>query len=238
MTVTLLFTAHNRLAFTQASFEALLEHTDWRLVDRLVVLDDASSDGTADWLAAEVANFDGRTGQRADFESARFGGPVAAMNHALDLDPCTVLAKIDSDVIVCPGWLDRMLDVLDEHPELDVLGMEPGFGGPVAPADEVRGYLPARYVGGVGVIRTRVFDGKRPSAQNRFFGWTKFQVDHVHAGWITPDLPMFLLDHLPFEPWRSLAAEYVERGWSRSWPAYPAGMEPYWSWWPLVEAVA
>ena len=238
MSVTLLFTAHNRLAFVQASFDALLEHTDWTLVDRLIVLDDASTDGTAEWLAAKVRDFYGRTGIRCDYETAPFGGPVAAMNRALDLGCASVLAKIDSDVIVCPGWLDAMLEPLRNHPHVDALGMEPDFGETVAPVDELRSVLAASHIGGVGLIRTRVFASARPRPTSRFGGWTEFQERHVTAGWVTPDLPVFLLDHLPFEPWRSLAREYVARGWSRAWPAYPERMESYWAWWSRAHAEA
>lgn len=231
MSLALLFTAHNRLEFVRESFAALVRNTSWDLVDRLVVLDDASTDGTQGHLASEVAEFYEQTGRVCEFETAVFGGPVAAMNHALDRYPCDVLAKVDSDVVVCPGWLEAMLEVLANAPEVDALGMEPGFGDRVVDAAEVRSHRPAGWIGGVGLIRTRVFAHHRPQAHDTFHGWTTFQREHVNAAWVTPDLPVFLLDHLPFEPWRSLAAEYVAAGWSRAWPVYPADWSAYWSWW-------
>ena len=48
--VDVLFLAYNRLAFTQESFKALLENTDWQYVQRLSVYDDGSVDGTREWL--------------------------------------------------------------------------------------------------------------------------------------------------------------------------------------------
>lgn len=234
MSLSLLFTAHNRRAFVEASFETLLQNTNWDLVDRLIVLDDNSTDGTADWLAAEVSDFYGRIGFAADYETRPFGGPVAAMNHALDLAPCDLLAKIDSDVIVCPGWLDAMLEVLGLNPQLDALGMEPGFGGydgTIPPVDEVHAVRWASHIGGVGVFRSRVFAEERPRGYDTFHGLTQHWQKHAACGWISPDLPVFLLDHLPVEPWRSLAREYVAAGWSRKWPAYPESWAPYWTWW-------
>lgn len=235
MTVDLLFTTHNRLEFTRASLAALVGNTDWSRISRLHVADDHSTDGTADLVAeacevvpVEVVWHD------------QHRGPVQAMNAASDQlsHGCKVLAKVDNDVVVCPGWLEAMLRVLRAAKGLHALGMEPGFGDPVAPLDARRTWRAAPWIGGVGLIRTRVFARHRPRPTGQFFGWTEFQRHHVKAGWVTPDLPVFLLDHLPFEPWRSLAASYVEAGWQREWPVYPDEMAGYWSWWQPAEVAA
>lgn len=228
----LLFTSHNRLRFTQESFRALLDNTDWQHVDRLLLVDDRSTDGTLAFLEGAVR----LSPVPAKVMSGEFGGPVAAMNAALNETRADVLGKIDNDVIVCPGWLNEMLGVLERGPEVDALGMEPGFGQRYDGFGDQREYRPARWIGGVGLFRTRVFK-RRPSQNDRFFGLTQHWRRHALCAWITPDLPMFLLDHLPFEPWRSLAASYVARNWSRQWPAYAPEFEPYWSWWsPEVPA--
>ncbi len=235
--VDLLYVAHNRLAFTQATFPALVANTNWDLVRHLHVLDDLSTDGTAGYLAAEVSELYAATGMKIDYVSQRFGGPVAAMNYALDRCEPGALVKVDSDLLLCPGWLDALLDVLTVNEQLDVLGFEAGFGVGLAPADAERTFYEAAHVGGIGAFRTRAFAQSRPRPHERFFGWTDWQRKHARCGWLTPDLPCVLLDHLPFEPWRSLALEYVERGWSRAWPAYPESMREWWAW-AFEEAVA
>lgn len=233
--IDLLYTSHNRLEFTMASFDALAANTNWKLVNRLLVVDDDSKDGTYGFLAGAVRSI----GCNASLAHGEFGGPVASMNHALDRSTADVLAKIDNDVIVCPGWLDEMSLALEANPGIDALGMEPGFGERFAgghPAG-LRSCAPARWIGGVGLIRTRVFARARPKPDNRFFGWTRFQRERVRAAWITPDLPVFLLDHLPFDPWRSLTAKYVRNGWARSWDhVYPPEWSSYWSWWTKERA--
>ena len=228
--VDLLYIAHNRRAYVEATFPALLANTNWDRVAHLHVLDDLSSDGTASYLMSEVSDFYGKTGMKIDCVSDKFGGPVAAMNYALDRCETDVLVKTDSDLLICPGWLDALLDVLDANPQLDVLGFEAGFGDGLAPTDAPRSFREARHVGGIGAFRTRIFEKRRPVGHDRYFGLTGFMVEHAECGWLSPDLPCPLLDHLPFEPWRSLADEYVERGWSRSWPVYPESMREYWSW--------
>ncbi len=174
---------------------------------------------------------------RIDCVSERFGGPVAAMNYALDHMDTDVLVKVDNDLLACPGWLDALLDVLTSHPQVDVLGFEAGFGQGLAPADSPRTILPARHVGGLGAFCKRLFAQRRPVQHETFFGMTQFMVRNAHCGWLSPDLPCVLLDHLPFEPWRSLTREYVARGWSRQWSEYPERMRDYWAW-AFDEAVA
>ncbi len=235
--IDLLYVAHNRLAYTQATFPALLANTNWDLVAHLFVLDDNSTDGTGGFLMSEVSEFYAMTGMSVDFVSKPFGGPVTAMNHALDHGASATLVKLDSDLLLCPGWLDALLEVLAANEHLDVLGFEAGFGNSLAPVDAERSFYEAAHVGGIGAFRTRIFAGSRPRAHDRFFGWTEWQRRNARCSWLTPDMPCVLLDHLPFEPWRALAAEYVARGWSRKWPEYPESMSDYWAW-AFSEAVA
>lgn len=230
--VDLLYVAHNRREYTEATFSALLANTNWQRVDRLHVLDDRSTDGTAGYLMAEVSEFVLNDNAPADaqFISHKFGGPVAAMNYAVAQAKTDVLVKIDNDLLLCPGWLDALLDVLDAHPDVDALGFEPGFGDGLAPADAPRACRDASHIGGVGVFRRRVFTKHRPRGHDRYFGLTEFWRRHARCAWLTPDLPCPLLDHLPVEPWRALAESYVEAGWSRPWPKYPESMSDYWTW--------
>ncbi len=230
MTLDILYTSHNRSAFVEASFETLLANTDWSLVNTLHVFDDQSVDGTFAYLDKTLDSADIGQAEAVLLQRA-FGGPVAAMNHCLDRTSSDTMAKIDSDVAVCPGWLEVMLGVLNDNPELDALGMEPGFAEPVQPISAPRTYIPASYIGGVGVFRTRVFDRKRPVQHDRYFGLTAHWRRYAKCGWVSPDLPMFLIDHLPGEPWASLAESYVDRGWSRAWPKYGPEFKDYFDWW-------
>lgn len=231
--IDLVYTSHNRLAYTQASFEALLLNTNWNLVSRLYIQDDNSEDGTFQYL---LDRFKAEPPCQARIAQRNFGGPVAALNDALNECGKDVVAKIDNDVIVCPGWLEHMLGVLQANPVIDALGMEPGFGDHVAPLDKPRYPLRARWIGGIFLARASIFK-TRPVMNDRWFGMTHFWRKHTTA-WITPALPCFLLDHIPVEPWVSLAKEYVAKGWARPWEEYFEAPSPYWSWWVEQQVVA
>lgn len=234
--IDILFVSKNRLTYVKHSFEALLAHTDWELVNRLYICDDGSTDGTAEYLREWLPRLDERGISRRFIST--FGGPVAAMNLYLDEAQDGELAdrfvKIDSDFIVCPGWLEEVLRQMTLHPEFDVFGLQPRHGPAVTPPCAHRNVEEARFIGGIGAIRHRVFDlcRPRPSGFNGYQGWTQFQTAHdFKKAWITPDLPAFCLDLLPFEPWITLANEYIASGVMRQWPKYDGMGGSYWDWW-------
>ncbi len=234
--VDLLYLACNRLEFTRETFATLLANTDWGCVRQLFVCDDGSRDGTREWLdgAARQAPASVRV------LGTRFGSPVAAMAHFIESAEAPVLAKTDNDVMLPPGWLRQSLAVLDRHPQLSLLGIEalypPGDGPDVA-----RSYAAAEFVSGLGLYRRCAFARTRPAARQRWFGfeeWQAAQGPGLVRGWITPALPVFLLDRLPFAPWAAHTASYVRRGWQRRWPPYDPAC-PLWHWrWPAAAAPA
>lgn len=239
--IDVLFVAWNRLEFTKAAVEALLQNTDWEKHEaRLILYDDGSEDGTREYLqgfAAECPDIELRLmGPR----EGRRVGPVAVMvDHIQRTDPQDenaphIFAKIDSDTMVPPGWLDETHRVMRINPGLDFLGIEAMHAIDPRPS-ETRTFEPARHIGGIGLFRTRAFSHSlpRPNVRDGRFGFTEFQLNtpHLIKGWTVPALPVFLLDHLPRDPWQSLSREYVDRGWQRNCDLYAEGCKPMWSWW-------
>lgn len=219
--IDVLYLARNRLAYTQASFGYLLANTDWSLVARLVVYDDGSEDGTREWLEEHAEN-----GQvSADLRPSGFGSPVAVMADYLLTAEADIFAKVDNDIAMPPGWLTTAARCMDENPELEILGLAAGWAprktGPLS-------YQPATHIGGVGLMRRSAFE-RGPLEPNGRFGWTEWQHKYEpRRGWIAPDVLAVQLDLIPEEPWRSLAASYVAKGWAREWP--PMDDPRLWEW--------
>jgi glycosyltransferase involved in cell wall biosynthesis len=227
--------AWNRLEYTKRTFELVLANTAWEHVDRLLVFDDGSTDGTREFLDDYIGN----APVSSHLTHCGWGSPVAIMNHYLDGEPAETFAKIDSDIAVCPGWLEAMVGVLDRHPEVELLGME--CGQTVSAWDGWDGVYRVQrcsHTGGVGLFRSSAFLSRpRPVAHGRF-GFDDWQQQHEPVrAWITPDLYVPQLDRIPEEPWLSLAAIYRKKLWARRWPTYGASWQrPYWEW--LVEVPA
>jgi hypothetical protein len=232
----ILYVAFNRLEMSRESFSALLANTNWSRVNCLYVHDDGSTDGTQDYLKEATESFNEA---EAVFHGERLLGPVAATNWYLDLTGSTpdTFAKIDNDFVVCPTWLDCLLDLHHRNPNFDLYGIEPMMGNPKISNGRRHTLTEARHIGGKGLIRKRAFErsGCRPHAhgKNGYQGFTQWQTAHesVLKAWVTPDLPCFGLDQLPFEPWTSLTASYVEKEWQRFWPPYSEDATSYWEWW-------
>lgn len=229
----ILFVVFNRLEYTKASFTALIDHTDWDEVEGLFIADDASTDGTHEWLASAV-DHERLNGVEITHRNDRFHGPVAAMNWCIDNRSVDSdrFVKIDNDFVVCPDWLPEMLKQMTINPGLDILGVQPRFGPPTAPFDWGRTIELCRHIGGIGMMRHRAFELCRPVANGRF-GFTEWQVEHpqIQKAWITPDMPCFSLGQIGAEPWASLAKEYIRKGWMRHWADYIDGGRDYYGWW-------
>ena len=227
--VDLLYLACNRVEFTRQTFNTMLANTDWQYVNELFVYDDGSRDGTCEWLEANVRNVPAQM----RFVRTSFESPVAAMVHFIESASAPTLAKTDNDAMLPTGWLRQSLAVLDQHPELSMLGIEAMY-----PHDErqnaTRSYAPADFVSGLGLYRRSAFAKSRPIPVNRWFGleaWQAAQGADLLKGWIVPSLPVFLLDRVPFDPWSSLTEAYTRRGWQRPWPKYdPTCSLWHWCW--------
>ena len=122
VTVDVLFLAHGRREFTEASFKALCatlgeSHRLW------VYTDGGEPPDVPESVRDRVAVY---------FDTNRHGGPVACMVSLLKklgntayLSEAPYLAKVDNDLVTCGGWLEACVDVMERYPGVDLLGVEP-----------------------------------------------------------------------------------------------------------------
>jgi len=223
----ILYLAKNRIEFTKASLDALIENTNWAQVTSVSLYDDGSIDGTYQCLRDNQHRFP----VHSELIQALHGSPVAVMNDFIVKRRPDLFAKIDNDVVLPPQWLDEAMKVVNLYAELDLLGIEAMYK--IEPDNNVvRGYEPASYIGGIGIMRGRAFQASLPRPDGRF-GFTAWQDSHAHIkkGWLSPSLPVILLDRLPFQPWASLSGAYVAKGWQRPWQPYDATRAALWEWW-------
>lgn len=242
MSVDVLYLSWNRLGFTEVSFRLLIENTNWDLVDRLVIYDDESDDGTYEFLDEMLRPQ--TTIEKTELVRLKLGSPVRVMNRYLERTEADWFAKIDNDIAVPPGWLEELLGVVERNPEIELLGMEAGrtgypgsAGGEGSTWEGPRGFVDGSHIGGVGLMRVEAFKTRPAISARGRFGFTQWQ-DHYRLvrGWICPDLMVPQLDRVPIEPYASLSAEYDALGWQRPWPVMDARWcAPYYDWLPASE---
>ena len=229
--IDLIYLAKGRSEFTRASLDALMANTNWKLA-RLIVYTDGDP-----WSFLS----------RSEVRMAPYGGPVAIMNAYLAGPGTPIFAKIDNDVIVPPGWLDRCLGVMEKYGHncgLDLLGIEPWESRTPAPWTNGKRepdfwerdlpFVSCNSIGGIGLMRRSAFataDQMKPRAI--YGGFTDWQLQHseVQKAWIYPSLDLFLLDRLPVEPWATLSKEYIRTGRQRPWTNYDPADSALWDWW-------
>jgi glycosyltransferase involved in cell wall biosynthesis len=122
--VTVVMTVHNGLPYVQEAVDSVLEQDFGDF--ELVVVDDGSTDGTAEILA-------GRGDARLRLVRQPHQGRVAALNHALRLARGRYIANLDADDVALPGRLALPVRFLEEHSDVAVVGaaVQP-YVGPAA----------------------------------------------------------------------------------------------------------
>jgi len=221
--VDIIYLASNRREFTVQSLRALRRNTDWARVRKVFVYHDGySEDGTRQALRAEMGDW-----PKASLLTTDFGSPVAVMNDYLSRSPSAWFAKVDNDTMLPAGWLTQCLEVLERHPFIDLLGIEAIH--PIG--DGTRVAEPCSHIGGIGLMRTSAFtELPEPNGRSGFGDWQNAHLEVTRA-WLKPGIAVFLLDRLPFEPWKSLSVRYEERGWQRPWRRYTDADKELWQWW-------
>jgi hypothetical protein len=238
-TTDILYLAHGRPEFSSVSFLNLLRNTNWSPVSGFYIYTDGQT-----WSAPGIIDL-ANSFRLPKFyvDPQHYGGPVAVLRHCLTLPGAEYVCKIDNDTMVPPRWLESSLDVLSRY-SLDLLGLEawapdPMVFPPHCPtirtgSNHIR---PTPHIGGIGFFHCETFFMKEPirshGPQGRY-GLTEWQWKHPESrkAFLDPALPVFLLDHLPMEPWKTLNARYDQEGQQRRvWGAYPEECKGLWEWW-------
>lgn len=157
------------------------------------------------------------------------------MNDYLSTTEADWFVKLDNDIALPAGWLEPVAAVMGRRPKLELLGIDGGMTGvpDMPPELQFWDYEACSHIGGIGAMRVSAFHHRPPLMSRGRHGFTQWQEKHEpRRGWITPGIGSAELDKIPAEPWRTLAAEYVERGWAREWGEY-SPLHPWWE--PMLQ---
>lgn len=237
----LLLPVYHRYSYTRETFAALRRNTDWSRVRSITVHFDHEDGELAEPDFSMLRIEQELRGMPVPIHAytKRVAGPANVMRHffqgILD-DPAPYVIKVDSDTVVPPHWITPLLQVMDDT-AIDLLGMEPVILPPVPYIPgERRHYTTAEFIGGIGALRRRCFDGNPLMASDSpgsLFGWTGWQqhFKQITKGWLTPTLPVILLNRVVTSPWRDLGIQYEARGWQRLWEPYDHTCDAILEWW-------
>lgn len=116
MDISVVLATYNRRHLLERSLEALL-HQETPLDYEIIVVDNNSTDGTADMVQAYAA---GCARLRYVFEPRQ--GVAFGRNAGIDVARGSLIAFCDDDVWVAPDWLQQIYEGLLRFPEADFVG--------------------------------------------------------------------------------------------------------------------
>jgi GT2 family glycosyltransferase len=122
--VTIIIPVHNRLDLTRPCLESVFETDIGAVRFELIVVDDCSTDGAAEYLRSlgpRVRIFTNKT-RRCFSQNINLAAPLAHGEY---------LCLLNNDTLVTPGWLTRLLAAARKDSTLGVIGnrhVTPGSG--------------------------------------------------------------------------------------------------------------
>lgn len=173
--IPILMLTHDRLEMTKQAVTSVLKNTERKF--RLCILDNASEDGTQDWLRSfSDENVD------IHFSIVNLGVHGGADWFHKKFPDAQYYAKVDNDTLVPSGWLNALMDTLIEN-KADLVGsLHYTFSQGALDAmnlAEQKGFAPFASPGGSGILYSRKFveDCKiADHAEEKIDGWTRFCV--------------------------------------------------------------
>ena len=106
--ISVIMANYNCEAFLASAIQSVLTQTTPAL--ELILVDDGSSDRSVE-IAQAIAEKDARL---KVFSGTRYGGPAPVRNHALNQAKGDWIAIVDSDDLIRPDRLERMLNAAED----------------------------------------------------------------------------------------------------------------------------
>jgi GT2 family glycosyltransferase len=123
--VSILVVTYNNLALTRLCL-ASLQRAAGVVPLEVIVVDNASGDGTPAWLEATAAR---ALLPMTVVANAHNAGFAAANNQAAARARGDILVFLNNDCVVVPGWLETLIAHLDRDPSLGLVGPVTNSGG-------------------------------------------------------------------------------------------------------------
>ncbi len=121
--VSIIIPVFNKIEFTALCLDRIWRHTGDDLAYEVVVVDNASSDGTAEWFAAPRVC----PAPLVFHRSAENLGFAKGNNLGVGLSRGEFVLFLNNDTLVQPGWLHEMLRVARSRPAVGIVGIKQLF---------------------------------------------------------------------------------------------------------------
>jgi len=114
--VSIIVPVFNGIQYTQACYRALCNTCD-KLNIEIIFVDNASTDGTSEWLR-QISKQDIRVSIIQNKESRGFSG---AVNQGIVISSGKYISLVNADIIPGVGWLENLIEAMNAQPRYGIL---------------------------------------------------------------------------------------------------------------------
>ena len=111
----------NQLSFTKDCLEHIIQNT--RYPYRLILIDNASEEDTREYLSRFASDNPDKAVLIRNEENA---GYIKAVNQGLKISCAPYVCMMNNDTIPAPGWLERMIEFAEAHPDVGLINPQCG----------------------------------------------------------------------------------------------------------------
>lgn len=113
----IIIASYNNLDLMRACLHSIFRETEYPVYE-VIVVDNASHDGTAEWLVEQAAH-EPRLRVICNKDNR---GYAAANNQGLAIATGEFICLLNNDTVVTPGWLSTLIRKLQAEPRLGIVG--------------------------------------------------------------------------------------------------------------------
>lgn len=116
----IILTTFNRLEYTKRTLASLIETGAIASAERVIIVDNRSTEPGFQEFLNDLYNFNGNL---FVVRRAKNDGWGTAVNDAIGLSRAPYLLLSNNDVVYKPGFIDRMAETFEKHPDVGLLGV-------------------------------------------------------------------------------------------------------------------
>ncbi|MGE0129566.1 MAG: glycosyltransferase [Blastocatellales bacterium] len=122
--VSIIIPVYNALIYTQQCIESLYAKGA-RVSFEIIVVDDASTDGTNEWLGDVAAKYDNFSFLR----NAENSGFAHSVNRGVQRSSGKYVVILNNDTLVTPNWLDKLIEAAERDDSIGVISPVTNYVG-------------------------------------------------------------------------------------------------------------